>query len=74
MLKKYIPPTLMQGSNMNAGLDPGPIQLGAVPVWCWARVSGYFDTSTMWSDSLPDTEDYSPFILDLHFRESLLQD
>ena len=36
----------MPGPNMNAGLDAGPVQLGAVPVPCWTRISEDFDTST----------------------------
>ena len=36
----------MLGSNMNAGLDAGPVQLVVVPVRCWARISRNLDTST----------------------------
>ena len=35
MLKGYTA-GLMPGSNTNAGLDAGPVQLGAVPVRCRA--------------------------------------
>ena len=35
-----IPPGLMPGSNMNAGLDTGPVSLGTVAVWCRAKISG----------------------------------
>lgn len=30
------------GSNINAGFDAGPVQLDAVPVRCWAWISGKF--------------------------------
>ena len=32
----------MPGFNMNTELDAGPVQLGAVPVRCWARISEKF--------------------------------
>ena len=32
MLKGYMPPGLMPDSNMNAGLDAGAVQLGAIAV------------------------------------------
>ena len=31
-------PDLMPGSNMNPGLDAGPVQLSGVTVRCWARI------------------------------------
>ena len=36
----------MPGSNVNAKFLAETPQLGAVPVRCRARISGYFDTST----------------------------
>ena len=32
---------------MNAWLDAGPVQIGAVSVPCWAQISGNFDTSSL---------------------------
>ena len=49
MLKGYTPPGLMPHSNMNAGLDAGAVQLGALAVAvAGPDFVGNFDTSTMY--------------------------
>ena len=38
----------MPDSNINAGLDAGPVQLDAAPVRCWPGLGGNFYTSSAW--------------------------